>query len=413
MLGRDKSLVPGLGEEAIFPELSEWLEANQAGLNLLRSVVKCDRYYNPSPSLLSKPPHPLLNTNLCGVLAMRRAVMCLTVEAACHETVVGTANANVESIRKLAEFSLDDFSAISTLEGFRYLQAADRLELLTFQDATDGKDASKVVAMLQARADRPVMWAPQFTLDETLLMLDTVVREFSERPTPGKLRPEGDMHRRGDVHELWLEGFFDANQTLRVTVSYWNRLKEIASIPDSVARRVAYSNFVEDLRRIDHAALKAKSLQEGHAPAIANGEVVGAIFVANLFPDAGAVFDAADSTIARQRLTLLAAALKLHQLRHGEYPDALDALAPDPLAEIPLDPFTNEPFVYERRDEGFAIWSLGRNGVDDGGSDQSGEFVDGEYAPIDWTGERPKPNGPDDVVVRLPAPTLELPGAGR
>ncbi|QDV72832.1 Bacterial type II secretion system protein G [Botrimarina mediterranea] len=221
------------------------------------------------------------------------------------------------------------------------------------------------------------------------------------------------MHRRGDVHELWLEGFFDANQTLRVTVSYWNRLKEIASIPDSVARRVAYSNFVEDLRRIDHAALKAKSLQEGHAPAIANGEVVGAIFVANLFPDAGAVFDAADSTIARQRLTLLAAALKLHQLRHGEYPDALDALAPDPLAEIPLDPFTNEPFVYERRDEGFAIWSLGRNGVDDGGSDQSGEFVDGEYAPIDWTGERPKPNGPDDVVVRLPAPTLELPGAGR
>lgn len=124
------------------------------------------------------------------------------------------------------------------------------------------------------------------------------------------------------------------------------------------------------------------------------------------------LFFADDLICARQRLTLLAAALKLHQLRHGEYPESLEALAPEPLAKIPLDPFTNKPFVYERRDKGFAIWSLGRNGVDDNGSDQSGEIVDGEYAPIDWTGERPKPDGPDDVVVRLPVPALELPGVG-
>ncbi len=59
--------------------------------------------------------------------------------------------------------------------------------------------------------------------------------------------------------------------------------------------------------------------------------------------------------------------------------------------------------------DGFLLYSLGANGEDDGGSDSQGEFVDGESAPIDWLNERPKPDGPDDLVVGLPIPVLEMP----
>lgn len=87
---------------------------------------------------------------------------------------------------------------------------------------------------------------------------------------------------------------------------------------------------------------------------------------------------AEDQGIAWQRLTRLAVAMKLHRLEEGACPDSLKALCPDPLEELPPDPFTGEHFRYERRGKGFLLYSLGRNGEDDGGSDANGELIDGD-----------------------------------
>jgi hypothetical protein len=60
-------------------------------------------------------------------------------------------------------------------------------------------------------------------------------------------------------------------------------------------------------------------------------------------------------------------ACRLYKSRTGAYPETLNALVPDVLKEVPIDPFTGKPFVYRREGEGFIVYSLGSNEKDDGG----------------------------------------------
>jgi len=70
---------------------------------------------------------------------------------------------------------------------------------------------------------------------------------------------------------------------------------------------------------------------------------------------------------ASVRGTLLVVALELYRLRQGAYPESLDALVPDYLPEMPLDPFAGKAFRYRRTDDNFRLYSVGQNMKDDGG----------------------------------------------
>ncbi len=78
---------------------------------------------------------------------------------------------------------------------------------------------------------------------------------------------------------------------------------------------------------------------------------------------------------ARVDLLRLAVALRLYRREHGSYPADLNALQPQYLPAVPLDPFMNQPFIYRREDKGFLLYSFGENRLDDGGA------VDPKFAP--------------------------------
>lgn len=69
--------------------------------------------------------------------------------------------------------------------------------------------------------------------------------------------------------------------------------------------------------------------------------------------------------VADLRGARIAAALELYRLRNGQYPEGLDALE-DILGELPADPYGEEPFAYEKTEEGYALWSIGPDENDDG-----------------------------------------------
>ena len=60
-------------------------------------------------------------------------------------------------------------------------------------------------------------------------------------------------------------------------------------------------------------------------------------------------------------------ACKLYKNKTGRYPENLEALRPEYLFEIPIDPFTGKPLVYKIENGELLIYSLGSNGKDDGG----------------------------------------------
>jgi hypothetical protein len=72
---------------------------------------------------------------------------------------------------------------------------------------------------------------------------------------------------------------------------------------------------------------------------------------------------------ATYRILLVELALAEYRSNHGAYPKELAALAPDVLKEVPMDSFSEEPLVYRPRDKDYTLYSVGRNGKDDGGGE--------------------------------------------
>jgi hypothetical protein len=70
---------------------------------------------------------------------------------------------------------------------------------------------------------------------------------------------------------------------------------------------------------------------------------------------------------AELRLTAAALALERYRLRYGQYPDALDELAPDFVPAVPVDPANGGPLRYCFTDTGVAVYSISMNLKDDGG----------------------------------------------
>ena len=90
-------------------------------------------------------------------------------------------------------------------------------------------------------------------------------------------------------------------------------------------------------------------------------------------------------------MTQMTFALAAHRAKAGRYPKSLNDLVPEPYAKLPHDPFGGGPFRYQRRGDGYLLYSVGGNGEDDGGHGR-------------WEDEGPP--GADDIVVRIPAESL-------
>jgi hypothetical protein len=70
-----------------------------------------------------------------------------------------------------------------------------------------------------------------------------------------------------------------------------------------------------------------------------------------------------------KQMAATAIALKRYQLKHGNYPKGLNSLVPEFVSAVPLDPVDGKPLRYKLNEDGtFVLYSVGENGVDDGGN---------------------------------------------
>jgi len=75
--------------------------------------------------------------------------------------------------------------------------------------------------------------------------------------------------------------------------------------------------------------------------------------------DVGGAIETAARGTAISRLAAVSIALERCRRANNKPPAKLDDLAPQFIKEIPLDPFTGEPFHYQTSDAGYVVYSLG------------------------------------------------------
>lgn len=91
-------------------------------------------------------------------------------------------------------------------------------------------------------------------------------------------------------------------------------------------------------------------------------------------------------------LTRLTFALAAYRVDHGAYPLHLADLKPKYVPEIPKDIFNDAEPHYRQDGNGFLLYSVGKNGKDDGGKGFENGCREENGVEKDW----------DDLVVRMP-----------
>ena len=80
-------------------------------------------------------------------------------------------------------------------------------------------------------------------------------------------------------------------------------------------------------------------------------------------------------------LARTALALERYRLATGKLPEDLNALVPQYLAQVPIDPFDGRPLRYRRTDPGYLLYNVGEDGQDNGGLERD---QTNRGAPYDW-----------------------------
>jgi hypothetical protein len=135
-----------------------------------------------------------------------------------------------------------------------------------------------------------------------------------------------------------------------------------------------------------------ESSRAAFAAAAAESKALGLpirIISAMLLPGLEKTWDNFARSHAETEMMRLALALERHQLEHGTLPPSLDALIPAHLPAVAEDPFSGRPLRYRRLDHGYLLYSVGPDGVDDGGRPRDAKDKQQKTWDIPFTVERP------------------------
>ena len=78
--------------------------------------------------------------------------------------------------------------------------------------------------------------------------------------------------------------------------------------------------------------------------------------------------DAEGQTDASRRVAQLAIAVAVYHIGENRFPARLEEVVPKYLPQIPPDPFTGQPLKMKATADGVVVYSIGPDGVDDGGA---------------------------------------------
>ncbi|NOY42151.1 MAG: hypothetical protein GXP26_09985 [Planctomycetes bacterium] len=386
------------------PALAKWAKANQKPLDMLVEAAARPKYFSPSPSLLDGKDDSLIGVLLPDIQRMRSAVRALQARAMWHlgEGRTAEAWADILACFRLARHTSRDSTLVGQLVAIAIDGMACRVTVTYLQhDGLGKEEAAQILVDLQGLPPASRM---AYSLDqgERLMYIDIVLRMAQGEITPGEFGGDDG----GPVAVMSMLAI-DWNHVLREGNRWYDRIANAARLPTYAQRKQELANIDTDLSLLGSAATTPGAVLGSFVSRRRRSQMISDILLSLFLSSLDAITGAEDRAITTQRLTLVAAALAVYRARQGEYPESLDELSPAILPALPLDLYTEKPFIYKRKsDGGYLLYSVFQNGVDDGGTNMVGEIINGE-----WVKESPEDfdYNASDLVIRVPEPPFKFP----
>ena len=157
-------------------------------------------------------------------------------------------------------------------------------------------------------------------------------------------------------------------------VNYWyDRLVATRKLPTRDARKKAYAKFQADVLADGERVKKPMHIMVAFFSRHQRSEMIGGMIVSlftqtmdsALSPEDHETGDAQATALQPQLCELLARHKNISRSRLH------DDLVPTILKKLPVDLYNAKPFVYKRTADGYLLYSMGDNGIDDGANNES------------------------------------------
>jgi len=384
-----------------FSEISKWLDQNGKALDLVVQASQRPRYF--APMLADGGPHgeegALIGALLSVTGSTSEAASALQARAMLRlfQGDVSGSWTDLLTCHRLARLVGQD----PTLVGLKVSTEIETATLavtahLISAESYTAERAAQSLADLRSLAPVPDM-IQRLDTCERYMLLDTVCWFSAEQQMPGY-----SSNPIGKLNDLAKRSLFNAlidwDVPLKRANEWFDELVSIAEKPTYAERAAALEEFEMAIKTIADNLPNAPSLMgsllSGRSARNSVSHYVGERISAFMLPAVAQAHEAHTHARAVARLNLLAAALAAYRANHGQWPERLDMLTSEYLDELPVDPFTDAPFRYERRENGFLLYSLGLNIEDD--SDMNLDPDLDESAPEELHPEC------DDIRIQVP-----------
>jgi type II secretory pathway pseudopilin PulG len=392
-----------------FPSLAKWARDNQQPLDQLVEASHRTRCYFPSPSLIDPKQESLIEMLLPGVQSAREAGRSLNARAMWHlgEHRVDDAWRDLHAAHRIGHLVAQGHTLVEQLVGMAISGiACDGTATLLHQGPLSPQQARQIMSDLD-NIEYFSRIGDSIDSLERASFLNAVIRLAERKMNQESLKAVG-----GGNLEYSKYLAIDWNVALEQGNAYYDRYAAAARLPTHEARKLALAQLGNELDRLTRG-FDADSLVAVVLSRSARSDAAATIMISLLLPALNATIDAQDRQNTVLDLTRLAAALAVYRAEHGTYPQKLDDLIPSVLKQLPVDLFNAKPFIYQRKDDGYLLYSTGENGADDDGSNAQRNVFEGHAYPRneDETNPPPKPipAGADDISIRVPRLPLAMP----
>lgn len=295
------------------------------------------------------------------------------------------------AMRRLAWHQSQDAFLLGILVGIS-IDAKALIALETFLESrvADAEALKRLAAGWQREQPRRA-FADAVEVDELCFALDSLMQLAAGRITWDGVM-DGVAGQESEIDQRLQDDDFDLDRALRMIAQHYRLQARIQRAQTAADFMRVQEIFDENLDREQQAIMDRLVIEVGGArvfnPLLSDREMtesITGIYLRVITPAMSAARKTEFRFAANEQCSITALACERYRLDHGTYPETLEMLVPDYLAQIPIDPMDGEPIRYRGEDDGAAvIYTISTNLVDDGGVGR--DWSEGDYA---WRLELP------------------------
>ncbi len=384
--------------EKQFPELAKWLQENEKHLQVIYEASLRKDWYYPVFDRKDKDgkPVPLIAMLLPHVQKMRGLARAFLIRANLHlaNNKPDKAWEDLQTCHRLGRLVAKGPTVIDFLVGVAINAMASHAELRLLSNGN--MTEQQIDRCLDDLSKLPPMPHVSLNVDVTERMLFndaiSLIKDGHMKPS---LVMDQDPNEEGPFDQPVLRALTNWSVVLKKGNDAYDELVAALRIEDVEKRRTKLAEIDQKWNEVrsNYTALSLMTeyLKTGSASAVVTDRMADAM-IALLLPALRAVDTAQLRSLQTHQNLLLAFQLQKFKLKTGSYPDSLETLEKTLSIRVMPDLCSGSPMHYTKTENGYFLYSVGANGIDEGGRSYNDPPINDQGTPA------------DDNVVQMPLP---------